>query len=73
MSGITFGAMVDPLRKQLEGSGIDAGTMNHLQRDVDAIVRLHIRGLLTDSEMKKACTRFVKKVNGAIQKVIEKK
>jgi hypothetical protein len=59
--GITFGAMADPLRKQLEMTGIDAGTINHFQRDADAIVRLNVRSLLTDSETRKARLRVVKK------------
>jgi hypothetical protein len=62
-----FGAMADPLRKQLEMTGIDAGTINHLQRDVDAVVRLHVRGLLTDSEANKARQRVAKKIFIAIR------
>jgi len=65
-TGITFGAMVDPLRKQLEMTGIDSGTINHLQRDVDAIVRLNVRDLLTDKETRSARMRVMKKINAAL-------
>lgn len=67
MADITFGAMADPLRKQLEMTGIDVGTINHLQRDADAIVRLHVRGLLTDSETSRARIRVIKKINAALK------
>ena len=67
-AGITFGAMADPLRIQLEMTGIDAGTINHFQRDADAIVRLNVRGLLSDTETRKARLRVVKKLAVAIEK-----
>jgi hypothetical protein len=60
--GITFGAIADPLRKQLEGEHFDAGTINHYQRDVDAITRLHVRGFLTDAETSRARIRVLKKL-----------
>ena len=67
--GITFGAMATPLRKQLEMTGMDVGSINHFQRDADAVTRLHVRGFLTDAETRKARIRLINKISVASRNI----
>jgi hypothetical protein len=66
-----FGALVPNLGQQLFDAGvIVSGTdIKHWQKDADAIVRLNLRGLLTDSAMHSARQKLMKKiVKGAKRK-----
>lgn len=65
---ITFGAMSDPMSKQLEGYGIDAETVASIQRAHDAIVFLRIQGLITDAAATKAEKRVVKWIDDEYRK-----
>ena len=62
--GISFGAMADPLRDQLKAQGLrmPEEKMNHLQSDIDALVRLSIRGLLCDSDANRTRRKLLKRI-----------
>lgn len=64
--GIVFGAMADPLRIQLRGKiahgGLGSRDLGHLQRDVDAISRLQVRGLISDAAAHAARQKVMKKI-----------
>lgn len=60
---IEFGAMASPLWYQLD---VDANLIYDLQDDADAITRLLVRGLITESEGHKARTRLTKKINKTV-------
>lgn len=72
---IRLGATAPPLHEQLSKQGIrikptQAALVEkvcHLQRDMDALVRLTVRGLLTDSERSKLGRRLVKRIFEAVQ------
>jgi len=55
--GVAFSALAPPLDKQIMRHipGLD-----HFQLDADAVTRLSIRGILSDSETKNARKRIVK-------------
>ena len=61
---IAFGAMADPLKDQLRQQGLhmNAGKCGHFQRDMDAINRLLIRGMASDSEGTKIRRRLLKSI-----------
>ena len=58
--GLTFGAMVPPLREQL--AGVKAGKVAHWQRDADAITRLAVRGLLPDAQVRKCRQKLMNQI-----------
>ena len=60
--GITFGAMADPIIKQLLGQDVTKipDRINAYQEDADAITRLSIKGLLAESETRRARMRLLK-------------
>lgn len=62
---ISFGALCPPLADQLPAGTIPAETLDHLQRDADAITRLAVRGLLTDAQIHAARSKLVKKIASA--------
>lgn len=66
MGDIVFGAMADPLKKQLAGSGINARRIEKWQREADAITMLAISGLLRDPEKTRARERLVRTIQNAI-------
>lgn len=61
---IAFGAISPSLAEQLEIEGFDFNTetVEHLQKDLDAINRLRIRSVITGSESTKAYTRLNKAI-----------
>lgn len=61
---LTFGAMSDPLIKQLRKQKFlfDEDTVDHFQKDIDAFNRLRIRGYLTTSETKNVNDKLFKKI-----------
>lgn len=64
---IAFGALCKPIKSQLpDGYAIPAATCKHLQKDADAITRLSVRGLLTDSERLRARKRLMNQIQEAI-------
>ena len=66
---IAFGALADPIRRQLRAQGITvtAAKAAGIQADANAITRLSIRGLLADAEKQRARQRLMKALVRQIQ------
>jgi hypothetical protein len=64
-----FGALCDPIRKQLHDLGLkmDIEKLEHRQKDADAIVRLHMRGLAPESVLKKARQKLVNMISEEVE------
>ena len=60
---IYFGALCEPVAEQL---GINEHIAEPWQKDADAITRLVVRGLLTDSETHRARKRLIKMMGAAL-------
>lgn len=67
--GIRFGAMAPSIKEQIKEQGfkIDPTDCAHLQKDAEAITRLRIRGLLTDSACKSAHDKLFKKITSSLK------
>ena len=68
--GLEFGWGADPIQDQLEAFGIsdvDAETIEHWQKDADAILRCVMRDCLTPSEGMKARNRLTRKIEGELR------
>lgn len=67
---IHFGALVPSIAEQLAKAKLDAPPKDVLQwqKDADAIVRLNVRGLLTDSATRAARQKLVKKMAEAVNR-----
>lgn len=66
---IHFGAMCDTIAEQLAGQVERlpaAHTLEHLQRDAEAITRLRVRSVLTDGEASRARQRLMKQIREAV-------
>ena len=62
---ISFGAMSPPLVQQLQRQGLvarDNNQLEHLQLDVDALTRLVIRDVLTDSAATSVRRKLLKRI-----------
>jgi hypothetical protein len=64
---LNFGALSEPLQQQLISQGLrvldgDAERLEHLQRDADALARLVIRDVVTDSAAAAARRKLIKRV-----------
>lgn len=65
--GLSFGALADPISRQLSAQGIQPPSASyHFQRDADAITRLAVRGILSDAEKRRAHQRLMKRITQAI-------
>ena len=64
---ITFGAMTDPLKKQLAGYCLPAKRIAKWQREADAITQLSISGLLRDPEKTRARERLLRTIISAVR------
>lgn len=66
---IHFGALVPSIAEQLAKAKLKASPKDvlHWQKDADAIVRLNVRGLLTDSATRAARKKLVKKMAKAVK------
>lgn len=64
MLNLVFGALAPHLDEQLRGQGIaiSPGWIGKYQGHADAIVRLAVAGLITDSEKRRARQRLMKKI-----------
>lgn len=62
--GLHFGALCDPIKKQLaeQGFGQEPKVLTRWQEAADAVTRLSIMGVLAPSEVHKARQRLVKQV-----------
>ena len=67
---IELGALAPKLSKQLKAQKIliNEEDLDHLQRDADAIMRCHLRGLIGDAETEKARHRLFAKIKKAVTK-----
>lgn len=59
---ITFGCMCPPLAEQAKAQGITIDDVDMIQRLADAVSRLHVHRMLTDSEVERCRNRIVKKM-----------
>lgn len=61
---LEFGAMAPDISQQLAYQGLTAKAraIAHWQKDADAITRLSVRGMLSDSEKSKARRRLLKTI-----------
>lgn len=64
MLSLHFGAFVQPLKQQLRDAKVKApaGSVSAWQQDADAITRLVIRGLLTDSAAQAARRKLLRTI-----------
>jgi len=68
-----FGALSPALSKQLsdQGFGFNEDEVEHFQKDLGAIIRLKVRGIIPLGEIKKAETRLFKKITAHVESVIK--
>jgi hypothetical protein len=59
---ISFGALAPALSEQLADSGLTTEQLEHFDKDADAILRLRIRGYLTDSAYLSAFKKLMKAI-----------
>lgn len=61
---LSLGALAPSIADQLEQIGyrVTPYQAKHVQKDVDALNRLKVRGVLSDGEAKRACTRLMKMI-----------
>lgn len=62
-----FGALAPTLKEQLKEHVIDDTDLKHFQRDADAITRLAVRGLITDSTKMRAHKVLMRNIVRAIK------
>lgn len=67
---ITFGALADPLYKQL---GLPRRRLRYLQDCADGLVALSVGGLLSESETRRARRRLMKRVLSTFGKDLQKR
>ena len=65
---IIFGALEDSLVTQLDGSGIPVGLLELFELDSQAITRLWVRGLITDSQIDASRKKLIKNIETARSK-----
>lgn len=66
---ITFGALAPDLSEQLAGCGLPSDALRHFDLDAEAIVRLSIRGYLSDSATLKARQRLMREIERMAKQV----
>lgn len=70
---LQFGALAPQIYDQLQSQGITAASLRAdsvgFQRDADAVVRLHVRGLLPEAQVQLARRRLMKSVVGVYKQV----
>lgn len=69
-SFLMFGIFADPIPDQLKAMGIplNAEDAEHFEKDMRAISRAKVRGLLTDAEGDRAYDRLGKRIRQMLQK-----
>ena len=68
---IRFGALSPSLQEQLAGAGIDPEELERFDRDADAITRLVVREILTDTVATAARRTLLKKIQAAVDAYAE--
>jgi len=64
--GVRFGVFAQSLREQLKGYRIPGKAITILQADADAISRLRVRSIITESQADKAHEKLMKMIVAAI-------
>lgn len=65
-----FGALAEPLAEQLRRQGVSSTVVDTaLQSDVDAITRLNVRGILSDTAADKARQKIVTMISRSLRGV----
>lgn len=68
---LSFGALAPPISEQLETQGLTSpGSL--FQRQADAIVLLHVHGVLTDTSAHAARKRLLKAITNALKSARKK-
>lgn len=70
---LAFGAMSPKISEQLETQGYKykAEEIAHFQRDVDAVVRLRVRGLLPAGQVDKCFQKLINKITFHVASLID--
>lgn len=66
---LSFGVLAEKLSFQLKDFGLPELELNNFQRDADAITRLSIRGLLSESTAKNARLKLLGKIHAEMIKL----
>ncbi len=71
--GLVMGALATLLPEQLQEQGLEMEVVkeNHFIRDIEALNRLFIRGVITDSENEKARRRLMKAISKEVTAIQE--
>ena len=69
MSELMLGAFAPPFSEQLDSLGVsyDDSSIEHCQKDADAIFRLWIRNLITDRQKEAALRKLVRNIEAAVR------
>lgn len=70
LNGVVFGWGATPMREQHPVLGKEDA--EHFDRDNTAIIRLHLRGLITTSQRDAAFKKLTRKIEDAIRTAIAK-
>jgi hypothetical protein len=68
MGEIDLGWGRKPLAEQLAGMKFEPGAIEHAEKDADAVLRLHLRSLITTSMREHAMTRLIRRLEKARQR-----
>lgn len=70
--GLRFGALSPPVSDQMaeQGHHLPTEIVDAIQKDVDAITRLYLRGHLTGAEVRKARRRVIDQIAGELGKAL---
>jgi hypothetical protein len=60
-----------PLSEQLSGAGFVAINIEHAEKDADAILRLHMRSLITDKMRDHAIKNMVRRLAQSLEPIKE--
>jgi len=60
--GLYFGALTDSVSKQISDQYHTKVSLPEFDKDADAVVRLHVRGIISDGEIKRVRQRLMKKI-----------
>jgi len=64
---IELGALAKPLSEQLSTFNVDKEELERLDMDADAISRLYIRDLITESQATKARQKLMKRIHRLVK------
>ena len=64
---VVIGSLAPPMHEQLD---VPKEAAHHVQTDADAIVRLSVRGLLSDAERHRACRRMPKRMERELPELL---